>query len=127
MAHSSQVTHLLSLFEYKHLPPHLQAVSHPFWSIAHEMADHLNEGWELEVGLRKLKEAKDCFVQQAVIDQRNRGQDAPKYPSGMDWQQKISTALGVRPGELTYELDKAVQKIEAIRNGRARDGQVQDR
>lgn len=63
--------HLLSLFEYEHLPSHLQAVSRPFSELAHEAADHLDDGPELSAGLRKLVEAKDCFVRQAVIDQRN--------------------------------------------------------
>lgn len=65
------IEHLLSLFEYAHLPPHLGAISHPFWSLAHEMADHFKgNGIELTAGLRKLLEAKDCMVRQAVIDHR---------------------------------------------------------
>lgn len=65
------VEHLLSLFEYSHLPPHLGAISHPFWSLAYEMADHFKgNGIELTAGLRKLLEAKDCMVRQAVIDHR---------------------------------------------------------
>lgn len=63
-------THLLSLFEYAHLPEHLQRVSLPFWRLATVMADTLGEGPELSAGLRKLLEAKDCMVRQAVIDSR---------------------------------------------------------
>lgn len=62
--------HMLDLFEYKHLPPHLAAVSAPVFDIAHRMADSLDSGPELTTGLRKLLEAKDCFVRQAVIDSR---------------------------------------------------------
>lgn len=60
--------HLLSLFAYDHLPPHLQAVSAPIANMAVDLADSLHDGPELSTGLRKLLEAKDCFVRQAVID-----------------------------------------------------------
>lgn len=66
------VTHLLSLFEYEHLPPHLQTVSKPLSALAHTYADTLESGPELTAGLRKLLEAKDCLVRQAVIDARTR-------------------------------------------------------
>lgn len=62
--------HLLSLFEFKHLPPHLQEISAPLNAIAHHMVDELDDGPELSAGLRKLVEAKDCFVRQAVQDHR---------------------------------------------------------
>lgn len=60
--------HLLSLFSWAHLPQHLQDVSRPLGLIAHEMVMTLDDGQELTTGLRKLLEAKDCFVRQAVID-----------------------------------------------------------
>ena len=63
-------THLLSLFEYGHLPRHLQLVSEHLADVAHTLAAKLQDGPELTTGLRKLLEAKDCFVRQAVIDQR---------------------------------------------------------
>lgn len=62
------VEHLLSLFEYKHLPLHLQHVSSPFSVVVHAMVRRLDYGTELLVGMRKLLEAKDCMVRQAVID-----------------------------------------------------------
>ena len=62
--------HLLSLFEYGHLPEHLQEVSSPMRATALSMVERLGEGPELTTGLRKLLEAKDCFVRQAVIDHR---------------------------------------------------------
>lgn len=52
---------LLEYFTYEHLPEHLQAVSRPCAELAREMAATL-DGPELTVGLRKLLEAKDCFV-----------------------------------------------------------------
>lgn len=70
MSHHPATQHLLDLFEYKHLPGHLQDVSRSMNTVAHTMADHLGSGQELSAGLRKLLEAKDCFVRQAVIDAR---------------------------------------------------------
>jgi hypothetical protein len=57
---------VLRYFEYKHLPPHLRAVSAPCAELAVTMADMLPSGPELTVGLRKLLEAKDCFVRAAL-------------------------------------------------------------
>ena len=37
-----------------------------------------------------------------------------RYPTGMDWQQKISTALGVKLGQRTLTLDEAVAKIRSL-------------
>lgn len=62
--------HLLGLFEYEHLPEHLQAVSLPFHALAHSLADELGDGPEMTVGLRKLLESKDCLVRHAVIRRR---------------------------------------------------------
>lgn len=62
--------HLLSQFEWSHLPPHLRAVSQQCALVANTMVDHLDDGPELTAGLRKLLEAKDCFVRQAVADRR---------------------------------------------------------
>ncbi|WP_052071032.1 hypothetical protein [Rhodococcoides fascians] len=70
MAHHPGTQHLLDLFEYKHLPPHLQIISQEMAEAATYMAENLGGGPELTTGLRKLLEAKDCFVRQAVIDER---------------------------------------------------------
>ena len=53
---------ILKFFEYEHLPPEIQKVSKDVCVLAHYMADTIPEGPELTVGLRKLLEAKDCFV-----------------------------------------------------------------
>lgn len=53
-------------FAYDHLPAHLQAVSEPCHDLAEQMIQELPDGPELTAGLRKLLEAKDCFVRQAV-------------------------------------------------------------
>jgi hypothetical protein len=62
--------HLLSLFEYAHLPAHLQEISQPISDLALRLTDQLDDGPELSAGLRKLVEAKDCLVRQRVIDRR---------------------------------------------------------
>lgn len=56
---------VLAYFEYSHLPMGLQDISKPIGELAHELADKLessNDPAEVTVGLRKLLEAKDCFV-----------------------------------------------------------------
>lgn len=53
-------------FDYDHLPPQLQAVSKPCHDLAETMVGSLSDGPELTAGLRKLLEAKDCFVRHAL-------------------------------------------------------------
>lgn len=53
---------ILKFFAYEHLPQHLQVVSKPIGDLARSMACTLPEGPELDMGLRKLLEAKDCLV-----------------------------------------------------------------
>ena len=58
---------MLAHFEYEHLPEHLQTVSHAVCDLAVNMATDLDSndpvvGAEVTTGLRKLLEAKDCFV-----------------------------------------------------------------
>lgn len=68
--------HLLNQFEWKHLRPHLRPVSQHCGELANDMVNRLSDGPELTAGLRKLLEAKDCFVRQAVIDAK--AQEASK-------------------------------------------------
>ncbi len=63
--HHPAVQEILTFFEYSHLSDALQEISKPCHDMAHDMADDL-EGAELTVGLRKLLEAKDCFVRAAI-------------------------------------------------------------
>ena len=53
---------ILKFFSYAHLPEHLQAVSQPISELAHRFDEELLDGAEKSAGLRKLLEAKDCFV-----------------------------------------------------------------
>jgi hypothetical protein len=62
------IQHYSGLFDYVHLPPHLQQISQECFMVAQTMVDDLQDGPELAAGLRKLLEAKDCFVRQALLD-----------------------------------------------------------
>lgn len=53
---------ILKYFRYDHLPLGLQEVSRPIAILAVEMDVSLPDGPEKSAGLRKLLEAKDCFV-----------------------------------------------------------------
>ena len=57
---------ILRYFAYGHLPAHLQDVSKPLGDLATSLAETLPEGPEVTAGLRKLLEAKDCFVRAAL-------------------------------------------------------------
>lgn len=57
---------ILKYFEYGHLPPKLQVVSKPFHDLAHALVATTTVGAEQSAGLRKLLEAKDCFVRAAL-------------------------------------------------------------
>lgn len=52
----------MKYFSFAHLPEKLQEVSAPIWELAHDMDTTLPDGPEKSAGLRKLLEAKDCFV-----------------------------------------------------------------
>ena len=49
-------------FRSHHLPPALRQIAEPCERLAAEMIRELADGPELTSGLRKLLEAKDCFV-----------------------------------------------------------------
>lgn len=53
---------ILKYFEYHHLPDRLQDVSKPVFDLAIYMDKTLPDCAEKSAGLRKLLEAKDCFV-----------------------------------------------------------------
>ena len=56
----------IEYFTYLHLPERLQLVSKPISDVATEMETKLPDCPEKEAGLRKLLEAKDCFVMAAL-------------------------------------------------------------
>ena len=56
----------IKYFEYDHLPANLQSVSKPIGDLARWMEAELPDGPEKSAGMRKLLEAKDCFVRAAL-------------------------------------------------------------
>lgn len=61
----------IKYFEYKHLPEKLQVVSKPVGDLAQLMEATLPDGPEKSAGMRKLLEAKDCFVRAALEVKEN--------------------------------------------------------
>lgn len=57
---------LYKFFAYAHLPIGLQGISRPCCELAGQMITTIPDGPELTAGLRKLLEAKDCFVRAAL-------------------------------------------------------------
>lgn len=53
---------MMKWFKYDHLPEKLRPISKECWKLATVMDAQLAEGPEKTTGLRKLLEAKDCFV-----------------------------------------------------------------
>lgn len=56
----------IKYFAFAHLPPKLQAVSKPLGELAEKLEALLQDGPEKSAGMRKLLEAKDCFVRCAI-------------------------------------------------------------
>jgi len=57
---------IIKYFKYEHLPEKLQEVSKPICVLAQEMDHVLPDCAEKSAGLRKLLEAKDCFVRASL-------------------------------------------------------------
>lgn len=60
----------MKFFEYGHLPLKLQAVSKPLGLLAMDMEVTVPDGAEKSAGMRKLLEAKDCFVR-AMLEKKD--------------------------------------------------------
>jgi len=52
----------IKYFSYEHLPEKLQEISKPFSELANALEELLPDSSEKSAGMRKLLEAKDCFV-----------------------------------------------------------------
>jgi len=59
---------ILRYFDYDHLPEHLRQTSKDVAILAHHVDSTLLDSAEKSAGLRKLLEAKDCFVRAAMLD-----------------------------------------------------------
>lgn len=59
-------TGIMRYFEYEHLAEPMLRVSKACAEVADAMQHHLPAGAEKSAGLRKLLEAKDCFVRASL-------------------------------------------------------------
>jgi len=53
---------IMKYFDFAHLPEHLQGVSGDVYALAMSLDAQLPDSAEKSAGMRKLLEAKDCFV-----------------------------------------------------------------
>jgi hypothetical protein len=60
------IEQLKGFFVYKHLPPHLQAISKPFADLVEQLDERLPDSPEKTVAFRKLLEGKDAAVRAAL-------------------------------------------------------------
>lgn len=77
-AQAASPSPILRYFTYAHLPAHLQGISATMAEVARTLDAELPSGAEKSAGLRKLLEAKDCFVR-AALD-LPVPEDAPTQP-----------------------------------------------
>jgi hypothetical protein len=61
----------IKYFSYEHLPEDLQEISKPLAELAQKLEELLPDSAEKSAGMRKLLEAKDCFVR-AKLDTRGK-------------------------------------------------------
>lgn len=59
-------TTTIKYFNYAHLPAKLQEVSKPIGDLAAMLEGSIPDGPEKSAGMRKLLEAKDCFVRASL-------------------------------------------------------------
>jgi hypothetical protein len=69
---------IMAYFEYSHLPERLQNISKPIGDLAKLIDGNLPDCAEKTAGLRKLLEAKDCFVRAGLPT------DVPTSPTPAD-------------------------------------------
>lgn len=75
MSRHPSTTSVTRFFEYGHLPEPLKTISGACADLKDSMLSLLEDDPELTAGLRKLLEAKDCFVRAAVAqNNRNKGE-----------------------------------------------------
>lgn len=82
-------------FKYDHLPPELRLVVAPIADVALIMEHELPDGPEKSAGMRKLLEAKDCFVRAAIVPEPDTFDDLPKHVVGrnMDSEKEHTSDL----------------------------------
>lgn len=82
-------------FAFTHLPPKLQAVSKPIGELAMSLELMLPDGPEKSAGMRKLLEAKDCFVRCALDMPEPVASTVPPH------QQRVIDEKAARDGEIS--------------------------
>lgn len=124
-------TTTIKYFAYAHLPAKLQAVSKPLGDMAQALEALLPDGPEKSTGMRKLLEAKDCFVrvaldmpepqastlqphQQRVLDEKiARDQDIARLDSFIRASEVFSTLPTDEQNRLRRQLD-VLHELSAI-------------
>ena len=84
----------IKYFAFAHLPPKLQAVSKPIGELAEKLETLLPDGPEKSAGMRKLLEAKDCFVRCALDMPEPAASTVPPH------QQRVIDEKAARDGEI---------------------------
>lgn len=85
----------IKYFAFAHLPPKLQAVSKPLGELAEKLETLLPDGPEKSAGMRKLLEAKDCFVRCAIDMPEPVASTVPPH------QQRVIDEKAARDGEIS--------------------------
>lgn len=103
-------------FAFAHLPAHLQAVSKPIGELAGQFERQLVDGPEKSAGMRKLLEAKDCFVRAALDAPKP---EAPAAAAVDNIRQRPLPSADLPPHQKRVvdekcELDERKQKLEAF-------------
>lgn len=70
----------ISWFEFEHLPTPLREVAEPIQELAHMMLDNVMYSEQLELGLQRLLEAKDCFVRARLFELNEARNEPPGTP-----------------------------------------------
>ncbi len=84
----------IKYFAFAHLPPKLQAVSKPLGELAEKLEARLPDGPEKSAGMRRLLEAKDCFVRCALDMPEPAASTVPPH------QQRVIDEKAARDGEI---------------------------
>ena len=85
----------IKYFAFAHLPPKLQAVSKPLGELAEKLETLLPDGPEKSAGMRKLLEAKDCFVRCAIDMPEHVASTVPPH------QQRVIDEKAARDSEIS--------------------------
>lgn len=83
----------MKFFDYEHLPPQLQAVSKDIHKVALIIHSGLPESEEKTAGMRKLLEAKDCFIR-SIMEKQTRTEDSIGFSMVLRTAETLQTQEG---------------------------------